>query len=232
MSVRVTLPIFAVAALGTAVACNFNPGPEPAGQHQAVVGGTIAENDPAVIALHSGSWLICTGTLVSPAVVLTAAHCIDDFSTDPDATVFFGFDVSTDDGVRIGVKKAQQHLGWTGNLGDGHDIGLMLLNFAPADDVKSAARRQLTGLGICSILRKTDCQAARSSPPWTLWGEEGIRPIDGQERRSLTLAILVSCILSDPVALASSPVVLGSRRAGCGNRGSMPRNLAGRRRSC
>ena len=135
MSVRVTLPIFAVAALGTAVACNFNPGPEPAGQHQAVVGGTIAENDPAVIALHSGSWLICTGTLVSPAVVLTAAHCIDDFSTDPDATVFFGFDVSTDDGVRIGVKKAQQHLGWTGNLGDGHDIGLMLLNFAPADDV-------------------------------------------------------------------------------------------------
>jgi hypothetical protein len=51
---------------------------------------------------------------------------------DPNVTVFFGDDV-TSDGVKIGVKAKWQHLGWTGSLSQNNDIGLMLLNFPQTD---------------------------------------------------------------------------------------------------
>jgi len=93
-----------------------------------LIGGTVATDDNGVAALLSSSgYPFCTGTLISPSVVLTAAHCIDDFSADPQASVFFGVDIYGE-GTRVGVARSQYHLEWTGDLAGGHDIGVMLIN--------------------------------------------------------------------------------------------------------
>src|SRR6185295_20195739 len=42
-----------------------------------IVNGMVDPGDPAVVALLDGGRAFCTGTLVSPHVVVTAAHCID-----------------------------------------------------------------------------------------------------------------------------------------------------------
>ena len=102
---------------------------------QALIGGEVSTADPAVVALLPGgsSSPICTGTLVSPGVVLTAAHCIDDLGADPDISIFFGTDTQSE-GVRIGVNLKTQHPMWTGNIG-AHDIGMMRLAFPQAPEL-------------------------------------------------------------------------------------------------
>jgi V8-like Glu-specific endopeptidase len=66
----VSLAILLVAALaGRAVADSGNT----SAPH--IIGGTLAPADDAVVMLNIG----CTGTLIAPNVVLTAAHCIPSF---------------------------------------------------------------------------------------------------------------------------------------------------------
>lgn len=59
--------------------------PESAGR--AITDGTLDETDVAVVALLSGGTPVCTGTLVAPDAVLTAAHCV---TPDPPDAVAFG----------------------------------------------------------------------------------------------------------------------------------------------
>jgi MYXO-CTERM domain-containing protein len=95
-------------------------------------GGHIAapDEEPAVVALVTGGGsVLCTGTLVSPSVIITAAHCVDMFGSDPNVSAFFGWNVEAD-GKRVAIKAKQQHTGWTGNLGGvAHDIAMLLLSF-------------------------------------------------------------------------------------------------------
>lgn len=74
------------------------PAPEP----QPIVGGMpVGEQDyGAIVALLTSRSGLCTGTVVSPRVIITAAHCLADLDADATVDVFFGneldFSMSTE----------------------------------------------------------------------------------------------------------------------------------------
>ncbi len=98
-----------------------------------LLGGDVDSEDLAVVALtRGGSSSFCTGTLISPSVVITAAHCAETAGSDPSVVIFFGSDTASD-GIKIGVKREQRNPGWTGDLADNHDLGLVLMNYPQRD---------------------------------------------------------------------------------------------------
>ena len=125
-----------VAPAMMAAACSVDDGARPQvsrGAAQPLIGGAVTADDPAVVALtRGGSSSFCTGTLISPRVVLTAAHCVDMLGADPSANIYFGSD-TTGAGARITVGQKKQHPLWTGDLSGGHDVGMLLMDF-PVED--------------------------------------------------------------------------------------------------
>jgi len=74
-----------------------------------IVHGEPDYGDPAAVYLGfgdgSGGGWACTGTLISPHVVLTAQHCINSFR---DGSAFFGFDPGGS-GTRIALVGSREH---------------------------------------------------------------------------------------------------------------------------
>lgn len=94
---------------------------------QPVLGADLDTGDPAVVALTNNGNVFCTGTLISPRVVLTAGHCVDGLGAN--GSVFFGNFVGGT-GVITTIERSQNHPGWTGDLAGGHDLGLVLIGSA------------------------------------------------------------------------------------------------------
>lgn len=64
----------------------------------AIVGGTLASGDPAVVVLavnYQGLQEYCTGTLIAPKTVLTAAHCIEAYGSGDFYVVGFGSSINS-----------------------------------------------------------------------------------------------------------------------------------------
>jgi secreted trypsin-like serine protease len=76
--------------------------PDTSAAHKAVV---------ALVDDYQGNMeSFCTGTLITPTVVLTAAHCLDDVVSS-EVQIYFGDDV-TAGGVFVDVSYWEQHPGW------------------------------------------------------------------------------------------------------------------------
>ncbi len=124
-----TLPSLLLAFSFAAIGCVDTTQDELASStSRPLINGEIDQGDEAVVALLlSNGFPFCTGTLVSPSVILTAAHCIDDAGGDPAIAAFFGTD-AYGEGRKVAVAGAIAHLGWNGNIGS-DDIAMMRLQF-------------------------------------------------------------------------------------------------------
>lgn len=94
-------------------------GTDDGGEHPNVGGLVAAE------AYSDGTWIYCSGTLISPTVFLTAAHCGDDGES---VRVTFDSDYEDGDGVYAGTFHPDPEYGPVYVMSDPHDIAVVVLD--------------------------------------------------------------------------------------------------------
>ncbi len=118
------IALLAVAALG---GCAGSGGGSEQSLDRAITNGTDDPGDPAVVALVDDNGdAYCTGTLITPAAVLTAAHCLDG---DPPARIFFGATPGVG-GESVPVMQVRQHPAYDPTT-HVNDLGVVVLAASP-----------------------------------------------------------------------------------------------------
>jgi hypothetical protein len=121
------------------------------GAEKSVINGTVDNGDPAVVMLRSGRSGYCTGTLISPTIVLTAAHCVDGITA---TSVGFGLNGQS---TPVAVRQQVFHPDWDpDDLGAGNDIAVLVLASAVS--------------GVTPIPVATDTSLARAGNPVRIVG--------------------------------------------------------------
>jgi hypothetical protein len=145
-----------------------SPGGDPAGPSaaitSAIVTGTIDTGDPAVVGIgirrvSCGAPLAvhCTGTLIAPRLVLTAAHCVIDPRLGGALEVLFGSDAAAPDAVIRRVSQVAVHPEYRAD-GDPADLAVLVLaetapvspvplNATPLDGTLVGQSVRLVGFG-------------------------------------------------------------------------------------
>ena len=101
------LVVAAGVACSAACAAPTEGDTEPLGSaRQAITNGDDDDGDSAVVALLLDGKVFCTGVLLTPTVVATAAHCV---TPSPPTQIYFGSDPSTKKGSFIAVASSRVH---------------------------------------------------------------------------------------------------------------------------
>ena len=113
----------------------------PDGNEHPNVGGLVAPT-----AYSDGTWIYCSGTLISPTIFLTAAHCGDDGER-----VRVTFDTAYVDGDKVYSGTFEADPAYNQSQSDPHDIAVVVLDKA----VKGITPARLPTAGSLSSLPKS-----------------------------------------------------------------------------
>ena len=116
--VSLLFAVVAVAVLVCAGAASAITNGQPDNNRHPNVGGLVNETQ-----YSDGTWLYCSGTLISPTVFLTAAHCADD-----GASVRITFDPAYEDGDKTYAGTFHADPAYPGTSADSHDIAVVVLD--------------------------------------------------------------------------------------------------------
>lgn len=143
--------LWALAGALVGLACGPSELIEPsttaaASSEDAIIGGTLATGDPAVVAMvirYGGGYnSVCTGTLIAPKTVLTAAHCIYAYGENLQYFVTFGTE-SVSPSKAVQVVSQHRHPNYGSNA---YDFGILRLA-SPVLDVTPIAINETTLTG-------------------------------------------------------------------------------------
>jgi hypothetical protein len=183
--------LLATAAAAALVGCGPASGPDdplwsdeaqPTGEASTpIVNGTTDNGDPAVVALTVWGSQFCTGTLIAPTVVITAAHCLppnlaaEGITAYTQIEVFFGTDVNGVGDTRSVVA------GWTNPAWNDQamedDFGMVRLSSAaPTAPIPLNTNAPVLGESVRIIGFGITSEAAQSSNGLK---REGTTVIDG-----------------------------------------------------
>jgi hypothetical protein len=133
----------ALAAMTTACTQTDVPTGEARGR---IVGGSIDTGDPAVVLFNDN----CTAEVISPHVLLTAAHCVENPTPTGPVSIFTGVNKNDPAGVTIPVKEFHANPLFDPNAdASPHDIAVLILadplNIAPIPINRAPLDQSLVG---------------------------------------------------------------------------------------
>jgi MYXO-CTERM domain-containing protein len=142
-------------------------GSAPVGElDQPIIGGTNDNGDPAVVLVIAddgkGGESLCTGEIVSPHVVFTAAHCVDPATVGANNSfyIFIGANYNTNQGTVYTTAETHYDTQFNpNNLQGGHDVAVVIaasalpptpipVNHDPLPNNAKGATVRLVGYGI------------------------------------------------------------------------------------